>query len=384
MNILLIIRPEIFSILIMLFLVVYDRVCARYREHKSEFFIFAVVCLLHCIMALVTEITVNLDGIPMALNDFCHVLFFLFSLCYSMYFLEYIISQLFTRGRNWRAFQIAARGIVLICIVIMLVSPISYLQGDGTKYSAGIGPTLCFALGFLFFILADALLVYFHRRVDRIVLWTMLPLSVILCALLLTQILIPEFLFTAPALTFVTVGMFFVIENPVGKLQKQAFVDSALNIWNRNCYEHDLRHRIADMINNGERVIYVVGDVNSLKAVNDNLGHLAGDHLLVQMATLLRNNLRSAYKLYRIGGDEFAAIYLNATLETVEAEVAAAVKACGEVKVDASIPMGISVGYAAIDMGETFLGAAKRADDMMYDNKREFYRIHDRDRRRGY
>ena len=116
----------------------------------------------------------------------------------------------------------------------MLISPINYLQGNGTKYSAGTGPTLCYALGFVLFIIADIVMIINHKRINNTIIYTLLPLSFITLAFLLTQIIIPEFLFTGSALTLIAVGMFLAMENPVGKFRERAFIDHNTQTWNRN------------------------------------------------------------------------------------------------------------------------------------------------------
>ena len=383
MNIFLIIRPELFSIMIMLFLITYDRYCAKFREVKNTFFPFALVCLGHCVFALVTEITVNMEGVSSYVNDVCHAFFFIFSLLYSLLYLDYVISFVFPKGKARGRILLSGSLICLLCIIIMLLSPISYLQGKGTKYSAGVGPTLCFGLGFLFLIAADVIIIICRKRMDRTVLTTVLPLSVITLGLLFVQIIYPVFLFTAEALTITAVGLFFAIENPVGKFQKQAFVDSYLNIWNRNCYEYDLKHIISRKIAGGEPLVYVIGDINGLKAVNDTINHSEGDRLLEQIAGQLLKHLKNAYKIYRIGGDEFAAFYFKEDLSLVEKELEAVRQGCGAIHLEQEIPVGISIGYARLAPGEALLEAQKRADRMMYEDKRDFYAASGFDRRRN-
>ena len=383
MNILLIIRPELFSIIIMMFLIIYDRYCARFREKKDVFLPLALTCMAHCVFALVTEITVNMESISKQVNDTCHILFFFFSLMYSLSFLGYTVSLVFPRGRQRRTIMIIGSLISLGCVIFMSLSPIEYLQGLGTKYSAGIGPTLCYALGFLFFLSADVLLIICHRRIDREILFNVLPLSFITLGLLFVQIMIPEFLFTAQSLTITAVGLFLAIENPVRKLQKQAFIDAYLNIWNRNSYEYDLEHIIVVKRKLGEDMTYVISDVNGLKAINDNLGHAEGDRLLVAVARNLQDHLKSAYKIYRVGGDEFAAFYFGKDMSAVTAEMKAAAEACNAIRLDQRTTVGISMGYAKAGRGEEFSKIFRRAEAMMYENKRDFYARNGHDRRKN-
>ena len=381
MNAFLIIRPELFSVMIMLFLIIYDRYCTRFRAKKDIFFPFALICLGHCVMALVTEITVNADGISSQLNNICHALFFLFSLLYSLLYLDYVVSFVLPNGKHRKYILWGGCFICFLCIAVMLIAPIQYLQGNGTKYSAGIGPTLCFALGFVFIIAADVIIIVCRKQMERLILTTVLPLSGITLGLLLIQILVPEFLFTAEALTITTLGLFFAIENPVGKLQKEAFIDRYLHIWNRNCFEYDKEHIIARKAANGESLIYVIGDLNGLKAVNDTISHTEGDLLLEKAAGLLQEHMKGAYKIYRVGGDEFAAFYFDDDTHRVEEELDAVRKACSAIRLSKEIPVGISVGYARLGHGEALPEAEKRADRMMYEDKRLFYSQSEADRR---
>lgn len=82
MNILLIIRSEIMAIFILLFLAVYNEICAKYRDGKDFFRGVALTALGHSVFALITEITVNLEGIPVIWNNVFHIIFLLLR-CFS-------------------------------------------------------------------------------------------------------------------------------------------------------------------------------------------------------------------------------------------------------------------------------------------------------------
>lgn len=369
-----ILRPEIFSVLIMIFLIMYDRYCSRYRNEKETYFKFALVCLAHCIFALITEITVNIDGIPAIVNDICHILFFLFSLLYSLFYFEYALGLIMPASKRKSRIMATGYMISIICVIIMLVSPIEYIQGQNTRYSAGVGPTLCYALGFLLFITADIIMIVNYKHINRGIIMVLIPLSFIALGLLTIQIIFPEFLYTAQALTITALGLFFAIENPVEKFKNRAFIDSNVQTWNRNCYEYDLEHIVSEKLHKGEQLTIVIGDVNGLKRVNDTLGHIEGDKLLESVVQIWNKKMKSVFKYYRVGGDEFVALYFNETLATVKKEISEVEQACDRIKMGQDVLVGISMGYAETAQGENINDTFKNAEVMMYENKKMYYK----------
>ncbi len=381
MSTLIIIRPELFSVLIMIFLILYDRYCSKFRSSNNMFFRFALVDLGHCVMALVTEITVNSETVPGVVNNFCHILFFLFSLLYSLFFLEYALSLILPNGRTKKRFLLFGQILSLIAICIMVFAPIEYLTGENTKYSAGIGPTLCYLLGFVFFLTADLIILVNHKRVAWDVKMCIVPLSFVTLGLLVFQILVPEFLYTAQALTLTTVGVFFAIENPVGKFKDQAFIDADYHIWNRNGYEYDLEHDVADKLAMGAQLTFVIGDINGLKTVNDTLGHMEGDRLIKDTTAALQEKMASSYKIYKIGGDEFAAIYFDTPTDKIQQEINEAIRECAGFDFAVHVPVGISAGFASRKEGEDFSQVFRRAEKAMYEKKKEYYQMNGIERR---
>lgn len=113
----------------------------------------------------------------------------------------------------------------------------------------------------------------------------------------------------------------------------------------------------------------VMADVDGLKLVNDTHGHLTGDFALRSLATVLNDVLRSEDRMFRIGGDEFAAL-----LQDVDAEGAADIgrrmcEAASSVMSD--FGAGLSVGIAIPEQGESPAEFIDRADKMLYEVKRQ-------------
>jgi diguanylate cyclase (GGDEF)-like protein len=113
-------------------------------------------------------------------------------------------------------------------------------------------------------------------------------------------------------------------------------------------------------------------DLDRFKDVNDNLGHKAGDLLLIEVARRTESVLGEATVIARLGGDEFAAIIPAGTKRQPEDHGLAVVEAVSHpffidgnmVEVGASV--GIAVGDPAIDGAHELL---RRADTAMYEAK---------------
>jgi len=113
----------------------------------------------------------------------------------------------------------------------------------------------------------------------------------------------------------------------------------------------------------------VMADVDGLKQVNDTHGHLTGDFALRSLATVLHDVLRSEDRMFRIGGDEFAAL-----LQDVDADGAAEIgrRMCeAAASVMSDFGAGLSVGIAIPEQGETPVEFIDRADKMLYEVKRQ-------------
>ncbi|MDP3801063.1 GGDEF domain-containing protein [Brevundimonas sp.] len=84
---------------------------------------------------------------------------------------------------------------------------------------------------------------------------------------------------------------------------------------NRRGFIAAMRSAMAFCQRHGTPAVLLYLDLDGFKKVNDSLGHAAGDAALVQVAELLKANLRESDAVGRLGGDEFALLMLNAGLE---------------------------------------------------------------------
>jgi len=111
----------------------------------------------------------------------------------------------------------------------------------------------------------------------------------------------------------------------------------------------------------------VVADIDGFKAFNDAHGHLAGDRLLREAATTLSAALRRNDMLYRIGGDEFAALLrVSGPAEALDVgrRLHRAISSSG-------LGITVSVGIAMPEPGESDTDTLARADRALYAVKAE-------------
>ena len=115
-------------------------------------------------------------------------------------------------------------------------------------------------------------------------------------------------------------------------------------------------------------------DVNYLKTVNDNKGHLEGDLVLCQTASAINECFgdQSGSNCYRIGGDEFAAILRNCTEEKILKQIEKFTQKLEQKEIS------VSVGYAIDSKADeqTFNRLFKEADERMYEHKKY---LHEKD-----
>lgn len=116
-------------------------------------------------------------------------------------------------------------------------------------------------------------------------------------------------------------------------------------------------------------------DLDGFKPVNDRMGHDAGDELLVQLGTRLRQAVRGTDLVSRLGGDEFVVVAARLAGEQEAELVGHKLLACTDadfVLRGGSCRVGITVGYAiAPDDGADAAQLLRRADAAMYGGKQE-------------
>jgi len=98
-------------------------------------------------------------------------------------------------------------------------------------------------------------------------------------------------------------------------LRSLSLIDDLTGLYNRRGFSDLGEQHLRLARRTARAVLLVYVDLDDLKAINDTLGHQAGDRALVRVADLLRETFRQSDIIARIGGDEFAVMALEASEE---------------------------------------------------------------------
>jgi diguanylate cyclase (GGDEF)-like protein len=129
----------------------------------------------------------------------------------------------------------------------------------------------------------------------------------------------------------------------------------------------ELSREMARAKRSGHSLVFAFIDVDGLKAVNDRLGHAAGDRTLYEVANALRANVRSYDVLVRYGGDEFLCVLVDQTI-SIAAERFALVNAS---LAASAVPATVTIGIAQLRPDESLDSVIQRADAELYRNRRQ-------------
>lgn len=160
----------------------------------------------------------------------------------------------------------------------------------------------------------------------------------------------------------------------VGEAQRvlahRALRDPLTGLLNRAALDEALTHEVA--VRTAPPCVLLI-DLDDFKQVNDRLGHLAGDDVLVATAKLLTRVCRSGDLVGRLGGDEFAVVLPACppdVAETVANRLLAAAAKDKALRPDGCAPVGLSIGLGWRAAPESPDELIEAADEAMYRAKR--------------
>lgn len=157
-------------------------------------------------------------------------------------------------------------------------------------------------------------------------------------------------------------------------LERVAYHDGLTRLPNRHLLMDRLRQSLASAERHGNRLALCFIDLDGFKQVNDQHGHEAGDHLLIEIARLLSNGVRQVDTVARLGGDEFVLLLPDfdhvTQIEEILGRLLQAVSqpvAYGSERLQVGMSIGIALYPDHADSCERLI---ERADQVMYLAKR--------------
>ena len=102
------------------------------------------------------------------------------------------------------------------------------------------------------------------------------------------------------------------------QLHEQAMRDPLTNLYNRRHFQEMFDHELARATRTHASLVLLVLDIDHFKQFNDTYGHNTGDEILCALAGLLESSCRGNDIVCRYGGEEFAVLFENITLEQAE------------------------------------------------------------------
>jgi diguanylate cyclase (GGDEF)-like protein len=157
----------------------------------------------------------------------------------------------------------------------------------------------------------------------------------------------------------------------VGQLEHRAFHDGLTGLPNRALFRERVGHALRRRSQAGTPLALLFIDLDDFKTVNDQLGHGAGDDLLVAVARRLQTCIRGEDTVARLGGDEFAILLEQAPGHEVAVRVAGRILEAMRPPFTlggTEVQVGASVGVTVSDATEVD-DVLREADVAMYTAK---------------
>lgn len=151
--------------------------------------------------------------------------------------------------------------------------------------------------------------------------------------------------------------------------QSQAMTDALTGIGNRRAFEREMDRRIHEYQRHDVPFCLTIFDIDHFKKINDQWGHDVGDKTLRVLSESLYNEVRATDMVTRLGGEEFAVIFVATQLaEALKVSHRARAKIgerCGA-RIHDDMQLTISGGVAEVAPGDDLRTLINRADEALY------------------
>ncbi len=148
--------------------------------------------------------------------------------------------------------------------------------------------------------------------------------------------------------------------------RRLADLDALTGLHNRRYFHETLSREVARAQRYGRRLALVVVDLDDFKAINEKIGHLAGDGVLAEAAERIKSVVRNSDIACRVGGDEFAVILPESGIGQAD-QLYRRIQAAVTSRPIGQVPrLDLSAGVAELSESDDGTAIFERADEALY------------------
>lgn len=359
----------IYAILVLLFLF-YDIYSARRQKSRTSFYYQLIIVSLILIQILETLAWV-VDGGPgfgsWVLNQLFNYLLFLMVMAPLSLWLVYLDESIIYDSK------IKQRRIAIYAVLNLAIM-ISVISNPITNFIFTIDAANLYARqsGVAWIMSANVVLFggYLHsiKKYSRLINVKLYQVILALGLLPLLggvfQVMFYKQTLTWPMVSLVTLWGYILVQRDEMKR------DELTGLYTR----HNLEKRINYNLRQKQPFTVMMIDLDHFKQINDSLGHLVGDGVLIKTAALLVNNIKGQDSAYRLGGDEFVLVIESSNLEIalrIEQRIKRKLAKINDLN-ENPFALSLSFGHAVFDGSSptSFSALLEKADLNMYHDKK--------------
>jgi len=153
------------------------------------------------------------------------------------------------------------------------------------------------------------------------------------------------------------------------RIQRQAITDGLTGLCNHKTFYEVLEKELWRSRRYGGQISLIMADIDNLKKINDVYGHHAGDKVIREISRKIKESIRQIDTAARYGGDEFAVILPNTSLNDAIVVAERMVEAIGHSQTSwekERIALSISVGVGQYDANSTPEDVTRHSDEALY------------------
>lgn len=168
----------------------------------------------------------------------------------------------------------------------------------------------------------------------------------------------------------VFVGVLVLFKRSLARETLLSRTDPLTGLWNRRYFYELVTAEVEIERRYGRPASFAFIDLDNFKKVNDTMGHEEGDEVLLAVANILKEHLRSTDSVARLGGDEFAVLLPESGPEASSAAIGKVRRAVADTARERKWPVTLSIGLVTYEEPPASAEAMlKEADNLMYEIK---------------